>query len=86
MYSRAARNVVQLVGSTPKQVGPGSYEVDPSATCNDFKKPVLDSYAPFLSLSIRDDIFAHLNETPGLNFIFLTSEFKYAGFSIFISF
>lgn len=64
MYSRAARNVVHIVGSTPKQVGPGAYEVSGSAV-DDFKKPPLESYAPFWSLSVRDDIFSHLNETPG---------------------
>ena len=64
MYSRAARNVVQTVGSTPKQVGPGTYDLT-----NDLKKKqhAFDSYAPFLSLSLREEVFAtsNLNETPG---------------------
>lgn len=65
MYSRAARNVVHIVGSTPKQVGPGAYDIGGLSSNGDFKKQSLDSYAPFLSLSLREDLFSHLNETPG---------------------
>lgn len=61
MYSRAPRNAVELLGSTPIHIGPGTY--DP--TIADIKKHSLDSYAPFLSLSLRDDIFKNVNETPG---------------------
>ena len=65
MYSRAARNVVNIVGSTPKQVGPGAYDIAGLNSTGDFKKQSLDSYAPFWSLSLREDLFSHLNETPG---------------------
>lgn len=61
MYSRAPRNPVGLFGSTPIHIGPGTY--DP--TIADVKKYSLDSYAPFLSLSLRDDVFKNVNETPG---------------------
>jgi hypothetical protein len=65
MYSRAARNVVQIVGSTPKQVGPGAYDLNGSSELK--KQQTLDSYAPFMSLSLREGVFAasNLNETPG---------------------
>ena len=61
MYSRAARNSVSILGSTPIHIGPGTYD----APLLDPKKQSLDSYAPFLSLSLRDDIFKDVNETPG---------------------
>lgn len=60
MYSRAPRSTNELV-STPFHIGPGTYDV---ATA-DAKRLQLDSYAPFQSLSLRDNIFSNVNETPG---------------------
>jgi hypothetical protein len=68
MYSRAPRSTNEIQ-TTPYHIGPGTYEHAMSET----KRQQLDSYAPFLSLSLRDDIFTNLNETPGnlyLNFFF----------------
>lgn len=65
MYSRAPRNVVNLLGSTPSHIGPGTYD-----SIVESKKNGLDSYAPFLSLSLREDIFTNINETPGLRLWF----------------
>lgn len=62
MYSRAPRTIGQTVGSTPLHLGPGTYDV----TASDAKRQHLDSYAPFLSLSLREGIFSGgLDETPG---------------------
>ena len=61
MYSRAPRTIGQTVGSTPLHLGPGTYDV----TAAEAKRQHLDSYAPFLSLSLRDGIFTGLDETPG---------------------
>jgi hypothetical protein len=61
MYSRAPRTIGQTVGSTPLHLGPGTYDV----AASDVKKQHLDSYAPFLSLSLREGIFGGLDETPG---------------------
>lgn len=59
MYSRAPRANNELL-TTPLHVGPGTYD---HASLNG--KQQLDSYAPFASLSLRDDIFTNLNEVPG---------------------
>ncbi len=61
MYSRAPRAIGQTVGSTPLHLGPGTYDV----TASEAKRQHLDSYAPFLSLSLREGIFTGLDETPG---------------------
>lgn len=66
MYSRAPRNVGDTFGSTPQHIGPGTYDV----IGFDLKKQSLDSYAPFLSLSLREDIYGNVNETPGKYFSF----------------
>jgi hypothetical protein len=60
MYSRAPRGTNELA-TTPYHVGPGTYDHNVA----EMKRQQLDSYAPFASLSLRDDIFTNLNETPG---------------------
>lgn len=60
MYSRAARANNELT-TTPFHIGPGTYEHG----IKEEKNTQLDSYAPFQSLSLRDDIFTNLNEVPG---------------------
>ncbi len=60
MYSRAPRGTNENI-TTPFHIGPGTYDHDVLET----KKQQLDSYAPFASLSLREDIFTNLNETPG---------------------
>jgi hypothetical protein len=61
MYSRASRTIGDTIGSTPQHIGPGTYDV----LGFELKKQSLDSYAPFLSLSLREDIYGNVNETPG---------------------
>ncbi|CAF1031534.1 unnamed protein product [Brachionus calyciflorus] len=61
MYSRAPRNPVSILGSTPIHIGPGTYDT----VTLESNKQSLDSYAPFLALSLREDIFKNVNETPG---------------------
>ncbi|XP_029115554.1 sperm-tail PG-rich repeat-containing protein 2 [Scleropages formosus] len=62
MYERAARVTLQTVGSTPANVGPGSYHVsllEPNQS---------ESYAPFLSLTRRETIFqrsGNKEQSPG---------------------
>lgn len=54
MYDRAPREVSDtLVGSTPYNVGPGTYELP--KTCK--KEASNNGYAPFLSLATRNTIF-----------------------------
>lgn len=62
MYSRAIRNVGSNEALGSSHVGPGTYD---TVTFDNPKKNALDSYAPFLSLSLRDDIYSSINETPG---------------------
>ncbi|XP_046567757.1 sperm-tail PG-rich repeat-containing protein 2-like [Haliotis rubra] len=50
MYDRAPRDIVQTFGSTPHNVGPGSY--DASAVSKARLKA--DGYAPFLSMTSRE--------------------------------
>ncbi|XP_036382748.1 sperm-tail PG-rich repeat-containing protein 2 [Megalops cyprinoides] len=56
MYARALRVTYPPVGSTPSNVGPGSYEVSQS------KANKSDCYAPFMSLSSRETLF-HVSAT-----------------------
>lgn len=60
MYSRAPRSTNELL-TTPFHIGPGTYDHGVAEA----KQQSLDSYAPFASLSLRDDIFTNLNEVPG---------------------
>ncbi|CAF0735744.1 unnamed protein product [Rotaria sordida] len=59
MYDRAPRSLHLKVGCTPDHVGPGTYD-------HRRKKNSEESYAPFLSLSNRGDIFSNYdNPGPG---------------------
>ncbi|CAF1272581.1 unnamed protein product [Didymodactylos carnosus] len=57
MYDRAPRNYQLVIGSTLDHVGPGTYDHRP-------KYLKEESYAPFLSLSMRGDVFMNA-ENPG---------------------
>ncbi|CAL8297165.1 unnamed protein product [Gadus morhua 'NCC'] len=52
MYGRAQRVTFSTVGSTPAEVGPGSYDVIPN------KHAKSDCFAPFLSLADRGSAFS----------------------------
>ncbi|XP_060071490.1 sperm-tail PG-rich repeat-containing protein 2-like [Ylistrum balloti] len=53
MYDRAPRDLVALYGSTPHNVGPGSYDAGLSGK----GRVKADGYAPFLSMTSRDGFF-----------------------------
>ncbi|OWF52099.1 Sperm-tail PG-rich repeat-containing protein 2 [Mizuhopecten yessoensis] len=53
MYDRAPRDLVALYGSTPHNVGPGSYD----AAFTGKGRIKADGYAPFLSMTSRDGFF-----------------------------
>ncbi|KAL3877518.1 hypothetical protein ACJMK2_035215 [Sinanodonta woodiana] len=57
MYDRAPRDLVKTFGSTPQNVGPGSY--DPLTTSKARLKA--DGYAPFLSMTSRET-FLNIND------------------------
>lgn len=76
MYDRAARTLHLTVGCTPDHVGPGTYD-HRRKKANDgecysillscslfFSFFFLESYAPFLSLANRGDIFSN-GDNPG---------------------
>ncbi|XP_071106668.1 sperm-tail PG-rich repeat-containing protein 2-like [Haliotis cracherodii] len=50
MYDRAPRDLVQTFGSTPHNVGPGSYD----ASAANKARLKADGYAPFLSMTSRE--------------------------------
>ncbi|CAF2460355.1 unnamed protein product [Rotaria sp. Silwood2] len=57
MYDRAPRSLHLKIGCTPDHIGPGAYD-------HRRKKISEESYAPFLSLSSRGDIFPS-DDKPG---------------------
>ncbi|CAL8346224.1 unnamed protein product [Lota lota] len=57
MYGRAPRVTCSTVGSTPAEVGPGSYDVIPN------KHAKSDCFAPFLSLADRGSAFNMTSES-----------------------
>ncbi|CAF3017031.1 unnamed protein product [Rotaria socialis] len=57
MYDRAPRSFQLKIGCTPDHVGPGTYD-------QRRKKIAEESYAPFLSLSNRGNIFSS-EDNPG---------------------
>lgn len=50
VYDRAERNLTNVIGSTGKNLGPGSYNMDMPNP----KKIQMDGYAPFLSMTSRE--------------------------------
>lgn len=50
VYDRAERNLTNIIGSTGKNLGPGSYNMD----APNVKKLPIDGYAPFLSMTSRE--------------------------------
>lgn len=53
MYDRAPRKICFLIGSTPKNIGPGSYNHQEST----LRKLGGDGYAPFMSMASRESFW-----------------------------
>jgi hypothetical protein len=64
---------VQLNGQTTQNIGPGAYDI------NIVEKPSFESYAPFSSLTLRDNMFTNANETPGPGYYDLNSKLNAKG-------
>ncbi|CAD5124583.1 DgyrCDS12856 [Dimorphilus gyrociliatus] len=62
VYDRAERSLVNLIGSTGKNIGPGSYNMDSPNP----KKIQIDGYAPFLSMTSRETFPSQIETTAAL--------------------